>query len=77
MNPKKINECFAELIAERAWYKNTTITRKMAYRDKARFRKGELAESKMRYYLTHAGYTLSCAEMWVKKNMNVNQNENP
>jgi len=71
MNPKTLNECFAELLKKSTgyplptWYKNTGVDRKTAYRDKVLFEKGELAESKIRFYLSHAGYKLYQPEMWV------------
>ena len=67
MTQKTLNECFAELTERRAWYKNSGVDRKTAYRDKLYFQKGELAESKIRFYLTHAGYKLYQPEMWIEK----------
>jgi hypothetical protein len=65
MKPKTINECFAEVIQRRAWYKDTGVDRKTAFREKERFEAGELAESKIRFYLSHAGYKLYQPELWV------------
>jgi hypothetical protein len=65
MNPKTLNECFTELVERRAWYKNAEVDRKTAYRDKTRFEAGELAESKIRFYLSRAGYKLYQSELWV------------
>lgn len=74
MKPKTLNECFAELIKPRnradlspTWYSNTGFDRKTAYRDKVMFEKGELAESKIRFYLSCAGYKLYQPEMWVNE----------
>lgn len=67
MNPKTLNECFAELTKRRAWYKNTGVHRKTAYRDKVLFEAGELSESKIRFYLSHAGYKLYQPEMWIEE----------
>ena len=67
MEPKTLEECFADLITGRAWYKRTGVDRKTAYRDKLYFQNGELPENKMRYYLTHAGYIMCQPELWIKK----------
>jgi hypothetical protein len=70
MNPKTLNECFAELAARRVWYKSIGVDRKIAYRDKTRFEVGELADSKIRFYLSRAGYKLYQPELWIVDDMN-------
>lgn len=72
MKPKMLSECFAELIKKSTglsptWYSNSGVHRKTAYRDKLLFKKGKLSESKIRFYLSHAGYKLYQPEMWVDK----------
>jgi len=73
-NISPLNECFRQLIRKRAWYKNSNVTRRQAYRDKLYFEKDILPEQKIRFYLKNAGYELYQEELWKQKNENIEKN---
>ncbi len=67
-NAKTLDECFAELIKTRGWYKGVAdADRKKAYYDKTLFLKGDLPDERKRQYLEGAGYSVCQKELWIKK----------
>ena len=65
--PKKLNECFDEVIQNRGWYKNSGTDRRIAATDKIAFKNGMLSEKKIKIYLEAAGYKLYQPELWIKE----------
>lgn len=61
-----IDDCFAELIRKRGWYKKTHTDRRLAAFHKKQFLNNELADEKKREYLKNGGYILVQPEKWKK-----------
>lgn len=64
---KTLDECFAELIVRRGWWKNSPYERKTASLHKRMFLAGKLYDEIKRIYLQNANYELVQKELWRKE----------
>lgn len=63
-----LHEAFHILIHRRAWYKPSGVNQRLAFRDKKKFLEGKkLPESKMRNYLSAAGWLCTQQEEWKRR----------
>ncbi len=65
-NSRTIDECFAEIIKDRGWYKNTGYNRATASLHKQKFLEGTLKYELKRIYLEAKGYKIIQEELWKK-----------
>lgn len=61
------SELFAQVIAQRNWYKPIGIDRLLAAKTKENFNKGTLSEAKQTEILLNLGYKISTPQLWISK----------
>jgi hypothetical protein len=62
-----LDECFAQVIKKRGWYKNSSFDRKKAAYHKKMFIEHRLSNEIKKIYLQSVGYEIIQPELWKKK----------
>lgn len=62
-----MDECFAQVIKKRGWYKNSLFDRKKAAYHKKMFLEHRLPYDIKKIYLQNIGYEIVQSELWKKQ----------